>query len=438
MRSLFVYLHRWAGLLIAGFLFITGLTGAVISWDHELDEWLNPHLTEAHTLGDPLPVFDLVKQTNERYPTMQVLYFPLKTEPGHALALYAEPRVNPETKQLYPELFNQVFIDPVSGEELGTRTWGAVWPITKETVVSFLYKLHYSLHIPAFWGSDRWGVWLLGVIALIWTLDCFSGLILTLPSKKRTVKTSSVNKKTWLKRWQPAWRIRWNKGRYKLNFDLHQAVSLWTWALLFIVAFTAFSLNLYKEVFFPVMSAISDVTPSPYDKRKMLSLDKINETPSVDFLDAIQRASVVGKELGWEEPVGSIYYANYYGFYQVNFFHPENEHGAGGVGHRETYIDANNGEQLGLRDPWQGSAADIFNQAQFPLHSGRILGLPGRILISIMGLVVAMLSVTGVIVWWRKRKARLTQAKKRQRQIPTQAIPGYLTTPDRTPRPTLK
>jgi hypothetical protein len=29
---------------------------------------------------------------------------------------------------------------------------------------------------------------------------------------------------------------------------------------------------------------------------------------------------------------------------------------------------------LGERLPWKGTAADIFVQAQFPLHSGRILG----------------------------------------------------------------
>jgi len=45
--------------------------------------------------------------------------------------------------------------------------------------------------------------------------------------------------------------------------------------------------------------------------------------------------------------------------------------------------------------------------ASFPLHSGRILGLPGRILISVMGIVVAALSVTGVVIWYRKRRARL-------------------------------
>jgi uncharacterized iron-regulated membrane protein len=56
--------------------------------------------------------------------------------------------------------------------------------------------------------------------------------------------------------------------------------------------------------------------------------------------------------------------------------------------------------------PGEGSAGDIFLQAQFPLHSGRIIGLPGRIRISLMGLAVATLSVTGLVIWWRKRQAR--------------------------------
>ncbi len=70
------------------------------------------------------------------------------------------------------------------------------------------------------------------------------------------------------------------------------------------------------------------------------------------------------------------------------------------------------GRFLGDRVPWQGTAADIFVQAQFPLHSGRILGLPGRILISLMGLVVAALSVTGVVIWARKRRARLAATRR--------------------------
>jgi uncharacterized iron-regulated membrane protein len=33
--------------------------------------------------------------------------------------------------------------------------------------------------------------------------------------------------------------------------------------------------------------------------------------------------------------------------------------------------------------------------------------MPGRILMSLMGVIVAMLSVTGIVIWARKRRSRL-------------------------------
>lgn len=68
MRTTWTLVHRYAGLLIAGFLFFSGVTGAVISWDHELDEWLNPHLTNARTSGPSPPPLDLAKRIGARYP----------------------------------------------------------------------------------------------------------------------------------------------------------------------------------------------------------------------------------------------------------------------------------------------------------------------------------------------------------------------------------
>ena len=55
MRALLVLLHRWFGLAVAVFLFIAGVTGALISWDHELDAWLNPQLFHARSAGSPCP-----------------------------------------------------------------------------------------------------------------------------------------------------------------------------------------------------------------------------------------------------------------------------------------------------------------------------------------------------------------------------------------------
>lgn len=419
MRSFFVLLHRWAGLLIAGFLFISGITGAIISWDHELDDLLNPHLMEASSQGQTRPSLDFVEEIEARHPQVRVSFIPLLIEPGESLAFSVAPRVNPDTGKLYEPGYNQVFINPVTGEELGKRFWGAPWPITSENLISFLYVLHYSLHIPEMWGIDRWGIWLLGIIAIIWTLDCFVGFYLTLPSKKRQAETTRsmpaqdmdmqetvvANGKTWWQRWQPAWLVRWKGGNYKVNFDLHRAGGLWTWGLLFILAFTAFSLNLYREVFFPVMSTVSQVTPGPFDLRAPAELHK-PIAAKVGFEEIIQQASAEAWQRGWKEPVGNVFYSQEFGIYGVGFFNAGEDHGTAGIGPAKIYYDGADGRLLGDERPWEGTAADIFLQIQFPLHSGRILGLPGRILISMMGLVVAMLSVTGVYVWWRKSRAR--------------------------------
>ncbi len=421
MRAAFVLLHRWAGLFMAAFLFLAGLTGAVISWDHELDEWLNPQLTAARASGPARDALALAAELEARHPQVEVTSTPLAAEPRHTLAFWVEPRVNPQTGRLFEPGFNQVFVDPATGEEQGKREWGAVWPIRAENFVSFLYKLHFSLHLPEMGGSDRWGIWLLGVVALVWTLDCFTGAVLTLPARRRPKRSADdaaadepapAGRGFW-PRWRPSWQVRRGGGAYKLNFDLHRAGSLWTWALLFILAFTAFSLNLYREVFFPAMSLVSDVTPSPFDLRQPNAPHQ-PIAARIDLREALALARDEAQRRGWAEPAGSIFYSREFGIYGVQFFHPEEGHGAGGVGHKRLYYDGVDGRYLGDRIPWRGSAADIFVQAQFPLHSGRILGLPGRILISAMGLVVAMLSATGIYVWWKKRAARRRSAARRR------------------------
>lgn len=422
MRIFWTIVHRWIGLTIAAFLFLTGLTGAIISWDHELDDWLNPHLhliDEAHASGPRQSPLLLAQQIEKRYPEISVGFIPLMVEEGESLQFGVSPRVDPETNRLFEPGFNQVFVDPVSGEELGKREWGAVWPITKETLVSFLYKLHFTLHLPEMWGIDRWGIWLLGIIAILWTFDCFVGAYLTLPARKRSQHSanewqsnnaldpeeSSTAAKGFWQRWKPAWKIRTNASTYKLNFDLHRAVSLWTWGILFIVAFTAFSMNLYREVFFPIMNNFSQVTPTPFETREP-SPKHEPIIPVMTFAEILATAEGDAKDRGWSEPAGSMFYAKSFGVYGVQFFYPEDDHGVGGAGHKNLFYDGIDGRYLGEILPWEGTAADIFLQAQFPLHSGRILGLPGRILISLMGLVVAMLSVTGVYIWWKKRAAR--------------------------------
>lgn len=416
LRPFFGFLHRWVGLLIAGFLFISGATGAVISWDHELDDVLNPHLMEAHTPGTPQSSLELAKQVQARDPMIDVTFIPLAPEPGATLALGVSGRVDPKTGEYVIPDYNQVFLDPVTGEEQGRRNWGAVWPISTENFVSFLYVLHYSLHIPTMWGIDHWGVWLMGGIALLWTIDCFVGFYLTLP-RRQPANLPNKGRRSFMDRWKPAWKIKKGGTPYRINFDIHRAFGLWLWGILFTVAFTAFSLNLYTEMFYPMMSKVSEVTPGPFDVRTERDLNN-PITPKLNYEQVIELAKEDALERNWTDPAGSAFYSPHYGIYGVAFHTPEGDHGVAGMGPPYLYYDGVTGEQLGTYEPFVGTAADIFVQAQFPLHSGRILGIPGRILMSIMGVVVAVLSVTGVVIWLKKRKARRYRTARSNGEMP--------------------
>ena len=126
-------------------------------------------------------------------------------------------------------------------------------------------------------------------------------------------------------------------------------------------------------------------------------------------------------EVAAAETVGAVLYAQQYDIYSVRSSGRETTMGlaARSCG---ALLRRPGRRPLGARVPWQGTAADIFVQAQFPMHSGRILGLPGRVLISLMGIVVAALSVTGVVIWYRKRRARLSAQAKSQGRSTEQVL----------------
>lgn len=390
MRALLVICHRWAGLFAAVFLFISGLTGAIISWDHELDEWLNPHLFEASTgtTGPQFTSLALARNLEESDARLHVRYLPLSIEPGHTLVVSVGPSMDPATGKPHDLGFNQLALNPVTAEIQASRQCGSI-SLSRENLLPFLYKLHYTLHIPDDWGLE-FGVLFMGFVAIVWTLDCIVALSISFPNRKA---------------WRKSLRFRWAQGGYKLNFDLHRSGGVWLWGLLLILAVTSVSMNLSGPVVRPLVSLFSTLTPGVFDSRT--PSDRTSPiAPVITREQAIGVAEAEALRRGWKAPAGSIFYAERYGLYGVTFFALGQDHPDGGLGNPSLYIDGKNGALVGERIPGTGSLGDIFLQAQFPLHSGRILGLPGRILVSAMGLIVAVLSVTGIFIWARKRRAR--------------------------------
>lgn len=381
VRHILRVLHRWMGLFTAVFLAISGLTGAVISWDHELDAALNPQMYKAQW-QQPQSALDLANQFEASAPDLMVSFLPLQHEPGHALNIFVSPRTSQAKQSL---TYNQVAMHPESGAVQATRLWGEI-SLARENLLPFLYKLHYSMHLPDI-ASLETGILLMGLVAMVWSLDCVVALLISFPSTRN---------------WRKSFAFRLNRGAYKLNFDLHRSGGVWLWALLLILAVTSVSMNLEHQVVRPLVNTISPLSPSPFTNASYAEFS----APEISRENIILIAANYAEQKGIDEPMGGIFYSSDFNLYGVGFFEPGNSHGDGGLGNTWLYFNGADGSYSGATIPGQGSAGDIYMQAQFPLHSGRILGIWGRVIMSIMGIAVAGLSITGIVIWARKRRAR--------------------------------
>lgn len=397
MRALLVVLHRWFGLGTALFLFVAGATGALISWDHELDEWLNPQFYVARSAaagGTPLAPLELARLVEANDPRVRVSFMPLATEAGRAFGVSVQPRIDPATGHAFETGYNQVALDPLTGAVQGRREWGKV-SLSRENLLPFLYKLHYTMHIPDGFGLPL-GLWFMGAVGIVWVVDTLLALAISFPSR-----TS----------WKRSFVFRWRAGGHRLTFDLHRSGGLWLYALVLMVAVTSVAMNLNREVVRPIVGWFSALTPSPFASRVPAPLQQPIE-PAIAPQRAVEIAQREATRRGIVAPPGGLFLSTEFGLWGVGFHAAGRGHGDGGLGNPWIYLDSRSGALAGADVPGTGSAGDLFMQSMFPLHSGRILGTPGRALMSLLGVAIAALSATGVLLWIRKRRARLAAARR--------------------------
>ena len=238
-----------------------------------------------------------------------------------------EPRLDPATGKPHELGFDQLAVNPATGEVQARREWGKI-SLSRQQVMPFLYKLHYSLHLPAASGVEI-GLWFMGLVAMVWVVDSFIALCISFPSRKA---------------WRKSFTFRFNKGGYRLNFDLHRSGGVWAWLLLLPLAITAVSMNLNREVVRPVVSWFSPLADSPFASRTA----KPEGIPArVPRQQVIAQAVADADALGLERPLGGLFYSPMYGVYGVGFYEPGNDHGDGGLGNPWLYFDGQSGARAG-------------------------------------------------------------------------------------------
>ena len=255
---------------------------------------LNPQLYPKQILLNKLEPATLAELAQQRVPNSRVNAVLMEANQKATLVITGS---RPGGKEQSNKLdFDQMIVDPYSGEELGRRQFGAISQ-GMINFMPFIYKLHYNLAL------DSAGMRVLGICALIWIIDCFTGFYLTWPQQCKT-RISSIDtsreavNRNWWQRWQPAWKVRLNSGGYKLN--------------------------------------------SRQAKRGVTRI----------------------------------------------------------------FFDANSGELKLLLLPSGQYAENTVTNWLYALHMANVFGLPYRIFVCIAGFVIALLSVTGVIIWMKKRRVR--------------------------------
>ena len=387
--------HRWSGLFLLLFLFVAGVTGAILAFRWELDRAINPQLFSVEPQAQTLPYTALIDGVESRFPELMVSTVVVPKTPQQSTIVYVKSRMDAHVNHVHVmgmknELdFNQVFVDPYSGKVLGQRSTTR-FELTRESLVPDMVRLHYTLFL------DELGAWFMGVVALIWFLTTFLGLVLTWPATWRSFRS-----------WKPLLFMRTKSGSYKLNYDLHRTVSLVTLPILLVVAFSSIYLNL-PGVVKPVIKAFSPV----FNFATIPSAGRMDiESPRVTVEQAIavaQKAMPAARH----QSVGRDFVK---GLYSVRMQLSDD---VSPTGNNTVYVRMSDGQVMFQRKAADASAGDVFSAWQYPLHSGNAFGLVGQCLIFIGAVALVAMCVTGLNVWLRKRRS----AQRRPKSSPAQVL----------------
>ncbi len=399
-RQFFVLAHRWVGLAMTLFLVLAGLTGTALAFREELDAWLAPELHRAAPgAGAPLDPFKLREMVERSLPPPARLDgVQFRLEPGHTVMLRASG----------PGLgYDQVFVDPRTGHVQGLRQSEAIG-LAPAQLMPFLFKLHHSLALPG-----QWGTLLLGVVSLLWTIDCFVGAWLTWPRARPA-----------LPRWKQAWQVKWHSGWQRANHDLHRAGGLWLWAVLLLFAWSSVMFNLRDPVYRPVMALAFNFDDS---WTAVPALPKPLEHPVLDWRQGHAAARVAMQEMATqhgftidaEERLLLNRHKGVY-LYMVHSSLDLREH----VGNTAVLVDANTGERRGHWLPTGGEAGNTVSNWLGALHMGHVGGLAWRTAVAVVGVLVTALALTGVVIWAIKARARRHRGRPHVRRSTPGATPS--------------
>ncbi len=346
-------IHAYTGLLSGVFILLMSLSGAFLVFHEELDSWQFPRIQNAEGKQN-ISIDSSFYYLQKAFPHAQIsnVSLPLNTNQPIIFSLYdSSYKMGTQSKQ--------VLMHPTNGSVLQTR--GGSKDISGN-FMSWLSTFHNSFHL------EKKGEWMLGFFGCLFMISILSGAFIY---RNKIVGVLLFRKKAFQRN-----NIHQIIGVYAFLFNLLIATTgVWMQRYVFKKEFYqaqqpyTLILKTTPPLFFSIDSAIDEAKKQYPDFTDYVIYFAQNQTRKTAVYGSRKRNSIIhSKKLA-----------------DVIFLD------SSGAIAKTAFVD----------DIEKDSRYDIIN-AQ--IHYGKFGGLPIKIVYFVLGLSGAFLSVTGFVLWYKRRQ----------------------------------
>ncbi len=364
--------HLWLGLISGLFMFLVGMTGAVAVFIEEIDWLVTPGLRVAAPAGaGRADAAAVVAAVRTAYPDGRITSLRLSERPRFAHTVSVQrPR---------PHRGAEVFVDPVTAEITGTRTVSGGYT---SSVRNFIRQSHVRLLM------GLWGRVFVGVLGVVLVLSCITGLWVYRGWIKKMFQWHLTGK--WRQR--PAWA------------ELHKFIGVWSLLFNVVIGATGAVLgleNLHGQINrhwlqpspaeAKAAAAAKPAAPRPeFARGEPLGVEALLARAAKEFPDLAVRSI--------DFPARPNTPVSLRGDVPSVLMMQSHVRRASSLA-----LDPVSGAVIAKRD---GRDATGWQRLYFtfdPLHFGYFGGMITKVIWFVLGLTPGVLSLTGTIMWWKRR-----------------------------------
>jgi len=346
LRATWLQVHKWIGLTLAILIIPIALTGSALVWHDWLDAKLEPQ--RIAQLGPatlpPSAYANAARSALQPGERLSELRFSKDDEPVIAIATRPSSG-RPVRTTIWMDPRNASIIDRATGNS---------------GVIQVMHSLHGSLMVPG------WGRTIVGWVGAFMFVSCLTGIWLWWPLSGGF--TSG---------------FRW-KRRNTINANLHYMTGFWVLFPLAMLSFTGAWISFPK-----VFGMFESRPPAATDRERAMRAKPLEQTAT-----AVDAAVAAAKPYATGALVSVAWPTDQKAEWKVGF----DRKGGPAI----AKVDDRSARASAPPPPQPETLARTMRR----WHDGTGMGPVWQIVIFVGGLIPALLSITGIIIWWRARAPR--------------------------------